>query len=183
MVIYPPVFDDVVAETHGNAVGFIKPIPHKGADLVYQIARLCPDREFVVLRGEWQTLEILSDLPNVVFVEPVDDIRDFWAAVRVVLVPSVNEDAGTVAQEAALNGVPCLSSNVGGLIETNGGGIILDTRDPMSWAVHLEAVLNDRDVYDAVAQRQRDYVAGWKQTELIDAFAYKIAALREGVKA
>lgn len=146
LVLWPWAEPDVVADRHGPAVGFIKPYPHKGADRVYRIATAMPDRQFVVLRGEWPTEELLPgvDLPNVEFMPPVADMRDFWRRVRLVLAPSVSEDAGTVAQEATANGLPCISTNVGGLAETNPGGVQLDPETPTyRWVQAINRLLPD----------------------------------------
>ena len=91
LIVVPPVFDDVVAGGHERGIGFIKPIEHKGVDLVYRVARALPDRRFVVLRGEWQTLEVIVDLPNVEYLEPVADIRRFYEQVDVVRHPAGDE--------------------------------------------------------------------------------------------
>lgn len=176
VVVYPPAFGDVVAHGHGDAIGFIKPIEHKGVDLFYDIARLLPNREFVVLRGEWQNLETIEELPNVRFMQPVRDIRDFYQEVRMVLMPSVSEDAGTVAQECALNDIPCLSSNVGGLRETNAGGVRITSRSARYWA-HEIARLDHPRRYGLVTQRQRVAFAHMRQGERMTDLAARIERL------
>lgn len=183
MVIHPPAFDDVRADSHGDAIGFIKPLPHKGVDLFYEIARAMPDRQFVCLRGEWQDIETIVELPNVEFMEPVDDIRDFYKRVRLVLVPSLSEDAGTVAQECAVNGIPCISSDVGGLRETNVGGRILDTRDPTEWVKTIDS-FDDPYWIERVVPRMQGLVDGqpgnpMAQTDLLDEFATRVAMLQQ----
>ena len=68
MTMIPPAFDDVVPDVavdpcHRPYVGFIKPLEHKGVSLVYDIARHFPGpQRFLILRGEWQTLELIEDL-------------------------------------------------------------------------------------------------------------------------
>lgn len=178
IVVYPPALADVIAaDRTGGTVGFIKPYPHKGAALVWAIAESMPHRRFLVLRGEWQTLEDVAGAPaNVEFVEPVDDIRDFWRRVDLVLMPSESEDAGTVPQEAALNLVPCISSAVGGLPETNGGGLILDSRDPAVWAGAIDGLLDDRARRALLVDRQFAYIAGMQSGQL-DMFATMVEAL------
>lgn len=181
LVLYPLALDDVVADSHGDAIGFIKPLPHKGVDLFYEIARAMPDRQFVVLRGEWQEIETIERLPNVEFVEPVDDIRDFYSRVRIVLMPSVSEDAGTVAQECAANGIPCISSAVGGLRETNIGGRILDTRDVAEW-VDAIVCFDDPSWVERVVPRMRGEVDGQpgnptSQPEQLAKFVERVHAL------
>lgn len=157
LTIWPPAMPDVRAyDTSGEGlIGFVKPIPHKGVDLVYRLAHAMPERRFLILRGEWQTLERLPKRPmhNVEFMDPVEDIREFWRRLRLVLAPSISEDAGTIAQEATVNMLPCVSSNVGGLLETNGGGVLLDPHDTNAWRRAITA-LDDPMAYTTVVDRQ-----------------------------
>lgn len=179
LTITPPAFPDVVADTHGDAIGFIKPIQHKGVELVYRLARRLPRRRFVVLRGEWQDLELIEHLPNVRFVGPLNDVREFYAMCRLVLMPSLSEDAGTVAQEATLNGLPCLSSAAGGLAETNGGGVLLPVRGPFvlqEWAAAIRE-LDDPATYARVVDRQQAHLAAADHHSKLDALAERVAAL------
>ncbi len=176
MVIHPPAFDDVIAGTHGDAIGFVKPIPHKGVDLLYRIAEALPRRRFVVLRGEWQGLEDIRRRPNVTFMEPVVDIRDFYARVNLLLVPSRSEDAGTVAQEATRNGLPCISSDVGGLAETNGGGIRLAPDDLPAWLRAITALDDERTRAELVA-RQAAHLDALDVPGALDRFAAAVEAI------
>jgi hypothetical protein len=76
-----------------------------------------------VLRGEWQDIELIrDDCPTSSSWSRSTTSRDFYRQVRPHAHAVRSEDAGTVAQEATLNGIPCISSNVDGLAETNGGG-------------------------------------------------------------
>lgn len=179
LLITPPAFDDVVAERHGDHIGFIKPIPHKGVELFYEIAEAMPEREFLVLRGEWYTLEDIRPLPNVQFMEPVADIRDFYAECRLLLMPSRSEDAGTVAQEATVNGLPCISSAVGGLNETNGGGLRIPVEDGAdAWAAAIR-FLDDPASYAEVVENQRRWLADTDQAGRLDEFARRMSALQD----
>lgn len=177
LTIHPMAFPaDVVAPTHGRAIGFMKPIPHKGIELLYRIARTMATRRFVVLRGEWQDLEVIRHMRNVTFMEPVVDIREFYSQCRMLLVPSQSEDAGTVAQEATANGLPCLSSDIGGLVETNAGGILLPADDPRPW---LRAIrqLDDPALYAAVVASQREAVEARDPAGALDALAGRVSEL------
>ncbi len=177
LVITPPAFDDVVSPTHGDAIGFIKPIPHKGVRLVYDIARAMPERQFVILRGEWQDLEVIEHLPNVEFMEPVDDIRDFYARCRMVLMPSLSEDAGTTAQECALNGIPCLSTTVGGLAETNAYGVQLLVGEPVGEWLRFIRALDTEAMYSSVVSHQRHGLAKLDHAGSLDLLAERIGNL------
>lgn len=177
MTIIPPAYPDCAANHHESAVGFIKPIEHKGVKVVYELARRMPERKFVVLRGEWQTLEIIEDLPNVEYVEPVRDMREFYERVDRMIVPSISEDAGTVAQEATLNGIPCISTAVGGLVETNAGGVLISHQpDVTAWvrAIHR---LDDPHHYAAIVERQQDTYAEHDHASLFDELSKRVDAL------
>lgn len=177
MTITPPAFADVVAESHGDAIGFVKPYPHKGVDLVYAIAEELADRQFVILRGEWPDLEAVRlDLSNVEHLAPVDDVRDFYARCRLVLMPSRSEDAGTVAQEATVNGLPCISSDVGGLVETNAGGIRLDPYDLGRWIDTIRK-LDHPQIYESTVERQQRALAKYDHAARFDELAARIVRL------
>jgi glycosyltransferase involved in cell wall biosynthesis len=177
LVITPPAFDDVVSPTHGDAIGFIKPIPHKGVRLVYDIARAMPERQFVILRGEWQDLEVIEHLPNIEFMEPVDDIREFYARCRLVLMPSLSEDAGTCAQECALNDIPCISTMVGGLAETNAYGLKLLLAEPLSEWLRIIDELDDPAMYANVVDSQRYGLKVADHAGSLDLLAERIGTL------
>jgi len=178
LTIIPPAFEDCVADSHGDRVGFIKPIPHKGIDTLYAVAEQVPNRQFLVLRGEWQNLEVIrTDLPNVSFMEPVDDIRDFYREVNAVLMPSKSEDAGTVAQECALNRIPCISSNVNGLAQTNQGGVLLRADDIRGF-VRSVRKLSHPGWYRSIVERQALATKRRNQDAGLDEFAARVAALR-----
>lgn len=176
LVILPPAYSDIIVARAPGAdrIGFVKPIPHKGVELVYALAKRMPDRKFLVLRGEWQTLEIIEQIPNVEFVGPVDDVRDFYRECRVVLMPSLTEDAGTIPQECALNGIPCVSTNVQGLNETNGGGIRREPNHVGQWMAAIES-LDDPAFYAATVDRQIEHLARFAWDAKFDALD---AALR-----
>lgn len=177
VVIHPPAFDDCVSPYHGKAIGFIKPVEHKGVDLVYRLARALPNRHFVILRGEWWHFDKLVDLPNVEYMAPVDEMRDFYRRCQLILVPSLYEDAGTVSQEATLNGLPCLSTGQGGLAETNRGGIILPYDDEMLWIGTIEDVLTFPDIYARIVNRQRQHLQSFAWPQKFDALYQRMKAL------
>src|SRR5258708_1510320 len=127
-IIIPPIWaaDTQVEEKIDHRIGFVKPLEGKGAGLFYSIVEKFPMQQFLVLRGEWQSIEdYRPQLTNVKFIEPVKEMKEFYAQCDITLVPSVREDAGTIPQESAFNEIPCISSRTMGLLETNAGGIIV----------------------------------------------------------
>jgi glycosyltransferase involved in cell wall biosynthesis len=158
MVILPSFSGDCyTAREKGDAIGFVKPLPCKGVDFFYELADRFPNRKFLVLRGAWQTCETIVEKPNVKFINPVEHMWEFYECCRITLMPSLSEDAGTIPCESAYNGIPCISSNVMGLPETNRGGIILP-HDLNQWVEQINA-LDEPTYYDAVVARQRSYIA------------------------
>lgn len=172
IVMLPPAsprvkFDRALAFPPPEYIGHIKPLGGKGIALTYQLAAIMPERKFLVLRGEWQDGEDIRRLPNVEFMEPCDDIREFYSRCRVVLMPSLSEDAGTVPQECALNGIPCISSNVGGLPETNAGGVVLPPDDVYSWVTEV-CKLDHPEQYKQIVESQRKHIASLRWEEKFD---------------
>lgn len=174
-----PFSDDLLPIREKAAyIGHIKPLGGKGIAMTYQLASIMPERKFLVLRGEWQGGEDIRRLPNIEFMEPCDDIRDFYSRCRIVLMPSSNEDAGTVPQECALNGIPCISSNVGGLPETNAGGIVLPPGDVYSWITEI-CKLDHPEQYKQIVESQRKHIASLHWEEKFDEIDRRV---RECVK-
>jgi glycosyl transferase family 1/glycosyl transferase family 4 len=177
MVIIPPASQTSLAWYHGKAIGFIKPVGHKGVDLVNELADVLPHRHFVILRGEWWHFDKLIDRPNVEYLAPVDYMRDFYRRCQLVLVPSLYEDAGTVPQEAALNNLPCISSAVGGLPETNGGLVELDATSVRLWAITIEGLLNDTERYNRVVVQQQERLVSFAWDQKFDELYARMGAL------
>ena len=69
----------------------------------------------------------LGGVKNLRIMPNSPDARQFHAATKILLMPSLMENAGLVAMEAMLNGIPVLASNRGGLPETIGdAGFLFD---------------------------------------------------------
>ena len=71
-------------------------------------------------------------MPNVDVFPANGDVERVYAVTKILLAPSLlPETFGLVALEAGLRGIPCLSSDAGGLPEANAGGTVLET--PLVW--------------------------------------------------
>lgn len=189
MVILPMADPATKVESHGDYIGHIKPIGGKGIMMTYALAKRFPERKFLILRGEWQGAEtMISNTPNVEYMEPVKDIRDFYKHCRILLMPSEREEAGTVPFEAAINHIPCISSGVMGLPETNRGGIILpissfpwdndmprhpDNESISRWAEEINK-LDDKVYYEQIVQNQCNFMASVPWKMLFDELSGKI---------
>lgn len=153
LVIIPPAYGNGMSRSTGQMLGFVKPLPGKGVDFLYDLAKRLPDRQFLILRGEWKSCETIVERPNITFIDPVVDMKEFYERCRITLMPSLSEDAGTIPQESAANGIPCISSNVMGLPETNVNGIVLPL-DLNSWVGAID-MLDKSLYYEMIVDRQR----------------------------
>jgi glycosyltransferase involved in cell wall biosynthesis len=145
----------------GDAILFVNPVPSKGAHLVAAIAARLTHRRFLVARS-WGASpgEPLVDfgLANVETLPPSHDMRAIYARTRLVVMPSVGEEAwGRVVTEAQFSGIPAIASNRGGLAENvGGGGAVLPLgATPERWCEAIEALLGDAAAYAAAAQAAR----------------------------
>ena len=166
--------------TTGECVLFINPHPKKGLDIAVAAARLCPHIPFLFVESWPLSPEELSQLqfklkttPNVTFLRAQNDMRSLYGRARILLTPSVWEEAfGRVASEAQLNGIPVVASNRGGLPEAVGpGGVLLEPSAPAAdWAAAISKLWSEKAHYDRISQAaliyaQRDQLQTSKQLE------------------
>jgi hypothetical protein len=165
--VIPPVIHASDYASEGgphDRVLFVNPVPAKGAELAFEIAKLCPDLPFTFIQswglpqpwGEACRLRALA-LANVQWLSPVTDMRPLYAQARVVLVPSMCEETfGRVVVEAQINGVPALASNRGALPQVVGdGGLVLDHHaSGQEWASALLRLYASPEPYSQAAHQR-----------------------------
>ena len=111
-------------------VTFVNPEPRKGVHVFARIAEVLsarrPDIPLLLVEGV-STAGFLSKLgidlggiKNLTVMPNTPDARRFHAVTKLLLMPSLMENAGLVAIEAMLNGIPVLGSSRGGLPEAVG---------------------------------------------------------------
>jgi glycosyltransferase involved in cell wall biosynthesis len=147
---------------HGRYVLFVNPVAKKGVQIALDLARENPDIPFVFLeswpmdRQKVATLEkAIAPLGNVTFRRVTLRMADAYAHARILLVPSVWEEAwGRVVTEAQLSGIPVIASAIGGLPESVGpGGVLIPPGNAVDcWNAHLREMWHS----DAVYRRYRE---------------------------
>jgi glycosyltransferase involved in cell wall biosynthesis len=120
----------IAAERDPQYVTFVNPQVAKGAAVVARIAEVLgrrrPEIPFLIVESRAAADGLgglgldLSGLENLHRMANTPDPRDFYRISRIVLVPSLIENAALVAREALANGIPVLASDRGGLPETLG---------------------------------------------------------------
>jgi glycosyltransferase involved in cell wall biosynthesis len=164
-------------------VTLINPCAVKGIAIFLELARSLPEVRFGAV-PTWGTTaadrEALAALPNVTVLEPQEDIDRIFARTRVLLMPSLWQEAfGVTAVEAMLRGLPVLASDVGGLPEAKlGTGFVLPVRP-------IERFLDRQDA-NAVTEAEvpAQEVGPWRDALVrllsdADLYARESAAARE----
>mmetsp|Transcript_50054 Transcript_50054/g.139053 ORF Transcript_50054/g.139053 Transcript_50054/m.139053 type:complete len:673 (-) Transcript_50054:239-2257(-) len=140
-------------EEKHSYVTFINPCPEKGLSIFVKLAEMMPQTQFLAVKSvawtkPWHE-QLLKKLPNVKVQAATEKIDDCLRLTRVLIVPSVWQEAfGLIATEAQLRGIPVVSTDVCGLAEAN--------------RVPVTAVGNIAIVYD---QRTHELVMGMTMNE------------------
>jgi glycosyltransferase involved in cell wall biosynthesis len=160
----------------------------KGADTFREIARRMPDRQFLVVKGYYQSHFDVSDLSNVEMVEFEPDIRKVFARTRLLLCPSRQESWGRVANEAMCAGIPVLYSEPyrlpGRLLTTEGlaccvganAGLALPATDVDAWMAGIEK-MDDPESYETMSQAAVERAQAIEQENGLPAFVDFMEAL------
>lgn len=119
----------------------ISACPQKGLGILLSLVGKFRHLKFTVVATSWTEEDIRTylQLVGVKVVRAIKDLDQLYGRARVLLVPSILPEVyGLVAMEAALCGVPCISSDSGGLPEAN---------------VMHELVVRTRVFFDVVEQK------------------------------
>lgn len=148
MTFHPPLTPERhLTDQRGDGITLVNLNADKGAHVFYKLSGVFPEKQFYGVVGGHGRQVIRRGLPNVEIIEHTPDMASVWGKTRVLLMPSVYESYGLVAQEAGLNGIPTIANNTPGLIENLGPrGRFADRDDLDAWA-HQIRLLDDPDHY------------------------------------
>ncbi|MFC1515068.1 glycosyltransferase family 4 protein [Candidatus Omnitrophota bacterium] len=155
-------------------ITIIRPTRQKGAEIFLQIADRLPKRKFLIV-GQLPTdlKKEAESKQNVNLKTWEKDMREVYKETRLLLVPSLwQEPFGRAPVEAAINGIPSIASNKGGLIESVGqGGILIDdTWDIDKWVKAIE-LMDDNSIYVSYSQNARKNARKFTLKKSIDDFS------------
>jgi len=167
-------------------VTLINPCAVKGISIFLGLARSLPQVRFAAV-PTWGTTPAdraaLAALPNVTLLEPADDVDRIYEQTRVLLLPSLWQEAfGVTAVEAMLRGLPVLVSDAGGLPEAAlGVGKVLPVRPIERFTDRLDA---NEVTEPEVPEQPEQVIASWHEALLRlltdpEIYARESAAARE----
>lgn len=118
-----PVYGDGPFNNHARFnqghIGMINPCAVKGVSIFIELAKRLPQLSFMAIPtwgANQDDIQQLSELDNMIIVEPEDNIQAILEQLTVLVVPSlIPETFGYVTVEAMLRGIPVLASDYGGL--------------------------------------------------------------------
>ncbi len=97
--------------------------------------------------------------PQVLFLGKQENISELLSISNLTLIPSSSESFGLVALESMACGIPCISTNAGGLPEVNRNGetgITVDVGDIDGFADAILNVLSDKELADKMGENGRE---------------------------
>jgi glycosyltransferase involved in cell wall biosynthesis len=157
-VIHPLIDREAYRSSVGEHVLHINTDRRKGIDTTLRLAELRPDIKFVIYDA-WQVNKNLREryrgVPNVDFRRPLDDGRRVYSGAKVLLVPSVWQEAwGRVVSEAQVSGIPVIARAVGGVPESVGkGGLLLPPEASIDvWLEALSRLWDDREYWSELSR-------------------------------
>ncbi len=175
-VVYPFVQPFRTLSYDPMYITFINPSKHKGIETVLKLARLLPERKFLVVGSSAGANLPVTD--NVTCIPWANDISSVYSLTRILLVPSVwPEPFGRVCAEAASLGVPCVASRIGGIPEVVGDGGILveDIENVDEWVKGIET-LDSETAYAEYSRNARRHANTFSLDETMRTFTSQVEA-------
>jgi len=122
---------------------------NKGGHLLIQLAKACPDIEFMGVIGGYRKQIIDKTLPNLTYIPHTNRIKDIYSKAWVVLMPSWQETWGRTAVEAMSSGIPVIVSPTPGLRECCGdAAVYIDRNNLEGWITTLRKLKEDSEFYN-----------------------------------
>jgi hypothetical protein len=177
IVVHPPInpLPEKTAPT-GDAYTVLSSLVNKGVEVVLELAKLYPNKRFIIVRSPAEPTHGLSDieeraslLPNVELhprVHP-NDVHKYFEQTRILLVPSRYETYGMSAIEAAGYGIPTVHVDTPHVREGIGDAAVLVS--PLSvkeTANGIDLIENNYESYSEKARARAEWIQDRQVAEL-----------------
>lgn len=162
MICRPPLVPERYAKekTGLNAITLVNCWPDKGGQILIDLARLMPERNFIgVLGGYGQ--QARAYLPNLTYIANSPDMAKVYADTEILIQPSTYESYGKAACEALSTGCAVICTDTPGLRESlSYAGIYVDRT-----AEAYKAAIEKMDIEKQLKKAKRRTAELVKQTE------------------
>jgi len=150
-VVYPSISkEEIKYNVDRDYITFIKPVPHKGVDIVLSLAKELENEKFLFIGNTKKHIKKqISKYQNIEYINWTDDIDSYYKMTKILLVPSLCYEAfGRVVIEAQKYAIPVIANNIGGINEAIGkGGILInDVHNIKEWIKAIDSLKN-REIY------------------------------------
>jgi glycosyltransferase involved in cell wall biosynthesis len=108
-----------------------------------------------------ETLQEITDNPNIISVGYQQDVRPYFAIAKVLVFPSYREGFPNVVLQAGAMGLPSIVSNINGcneIISEGANGWVIPVKDTIAIKKAMERVLLNNELYTKVASNSRRMV-------------------------
>lgn len=169
VVLHPPISPlPKEIKNKGNAYTLLSSLVNKGVEVVLALAKMYPDKRFIIVRSPAEPTHGLADLeeraallPNVELHPrvPPEEVYKYFEQTRILLVPSRYETYGMSAIEAAGYGIPSVHVDTPHVREGIGEAAILI--QPLSIeeaAKGIEIIESDYEGHSRRARKRAEWL-------------------------
>ena len=181
VVLHPPITAlPNKINSSGDAYTLLSSLVNKGVEVVLGLAKMYPDKRFIIVRSPAEATHGLPDLekrirdlPNVELHPRVDpkDVYKYFEQTRILLVPSRYETYGMSAIEAAGYGIPCVHVDTPHVREGIGdGAILVPPLNIEETAKGIDQIEKDYELYSTKARAKAEWLQD-RQAKELEAFS------------
>lgn len=155
------------------------PFYNKGFEIFYHLAERFPNQKFLGVKGAYGNQQI-RDLPNVTILDHTMNPLEVYRKSKIILAPSEIESWGRVPIEAACSGIPSLTSEAPGLMESMIGYSRTPWDQPEQWESALTHLLDNYDNASELAEYKanRLHLSNEYEVEYFLEFIKEVASRR-----
>lgn len=183
IVIHPPVYPEQHrVDKTGDKVTLINSTIEKGGVMVFNLAKLMPHVQFLIVRGGYGIQQVdhlnFKNLKNVTIIDNQQDMKEVWKQAKILIAPSTYESYGMAMLEACASGIPVIYKDTDGLIECLGeGGISMENFSLAHWKTQIIKLLRDDDYYKKYSELAKEQSLKVDSKKELDVLVKKIGEL------
>jgi hypothetical protein len=177
IVLHPPITSlPKEIKNKGDAYTVLSSLVNKGVEVVLELAKMYPDKRFIIVRSPAEPTHGLTDLeeraallPNVELHPrvPPEEVYKYFEQTRILLAPSRYETYGMSAIEAAGYGIPSIHVDTPHVREGIGDAAILIR--PLSLedaAKAIDTIESNYEAYSIKARKKAEWLQDRQAKEL-----------------